>query len=234
MHSNTKGDDNHPSPIPLPQGEGVRGRVGERFRVKKGGQREPDDDMQIVLSVRKGNIDDFEKLVGKYQKMMFNIAYRMVGSNEDASEVVQDAFLSAYRNLSTFRGMSRFSTWLCSIVINLSKNRMQQMRTAQHHEQYSLDDPVETDNGPMSRDIASGEPSFAEELEKEDIRKRVQDCIGRLETEFREIIVLRDIQGFAYEEIRDMLKIPEGTVKSRLSRARDALKDCLKKVMGEL
>jgi len=193
-----------------------------------------EEDLGIIASVRNGDVDQFERLVVRYQKMLFNIAYRMTGSYEDAGEVVQDAFLSAYRNIHTFKGVSRFSTWLCSIVINLSKNRIQQMKTAQHHEQYSLDDPVETDNGPMARDIASGEPSIVEKLEKEDVRKRVQDCIGRLETEFREIIVLRDIQGFAYEEIRDMLKIPDGTVKSRLSRARDALKDCLKKVMGEL
>lgn len=202
--------------------------------MERRGQSGPDEDMGIVASVRKGDVDQFERLVVKYQKMAFNIAYRMTGSYEDAGDVVQDAFVSAYRNLHAFRGMSRFSTWLCSIVINRSKNRMQQMRTAQHHEQYSLDDPVETDNGPMSRDISSGETSVAEKLEKEDVRKRVQDCIGRLETEFREAIVLRDIQGFSYEEMAGMLGIAEGTVKSRLFRARDALKDCLKGVMGEL
>lgn len=193
-----------------------------------------DEDMGVVISVKKGNVEEFEKLVEKYQKKMLNIAYRMTGSYEDACEVAQDAFLSAYRNLPAFKGMSRFSTWLYSIVVNLSKNRIQQMKTAHQHEAYSLDDPMETDDGPIAREVASGEPSVVETLENEEIRKRVQDCIGRLETEFREVIVLRDIQGFAYDEIHDMLKIPEGTVKSRLSRAREALKDCLKKVLGEL
>jgi RNA polymerase sigma-70 factor (ECF subfamily) len=194
----------------------------------------PDEDISIVISVREGRVDEFERLVEKYQKRMLNIAYRMTGSYEDASEVVQDAFLSAYRNLSGFKGMSRFSTWLCTIVINLSRNRIQQMKAAQQHEKYSIDDPVETAEASLARDLASGEPSVVEKLEREEIRKRVQDCIGRLETEFREVIVLRDIQGFSYEEMAGMLKIAAGTVKSRLFRARDALKNCLQKVLGEL
>lgn len=202
--------------------------------MKRREQSGPDEDMGIVFSVRNGSVEEFEKLVEKYQKRMLNIAYRMTGSYEDACEVVQDAFISAYRNLPAFKGMSRFSTWLYSIVINLSKNRIQQMKTAHQHEQYSLDDPVDADDGPMVREVASGEASIVEKLEKEEARKRVQDCIGRLEKEFREVIVLRDIQGFAYEEMAGMLDIAEGTVKSRLSRAREALKDCLKKVMGEL
>lgn len=193
-----------------------------------------DEDHDIVSLCKAGDIDAFKTLVEKYQKKMLNIAYRMTGSYEDACEVVQDAFLSGYRNLGSFKGASRFSTWLCSIVINLSRNRILQMKTAHQHEQYSLDDPVETDEGPINREVASGEPSVVEKLEREEVRKKVQDCIGGLEDEFREVIVLRDIQGFSYEEMRGILKIAEGTVKSRLFRARDALKDCLKKVLGEL
>ncbi len=201
------------------------------------GRREqsgPDEDIGIIALVRKGDVDAFEKLVRKYQKMLFNIAYRMTDNYEEAGEVVQDTFLSAYRNLHAFKGMSRFSTWLCSIVINLSKNRLLQVKAARQHEAYSLDDPVEADDGTIARDVASGEPSVVDTLEKEEIRRKVQNCIGGLESEFREVIVLRDIQGFSYDEVSDILKIPEGTVKSRLFRARDALKDCLKKVVGEM
>jgi RNA polymerase sigma-70 factor (ECF subfamily) len=197
-------------------------------------QRGLDEDTDIVLSVRKGHVDEFEKLVQKHQKMAFNIAYRITGSYEDACEVVQDAFLSGYRNLDGFRGTSRFSTWLCSIVINLSKNRITKMKTENRHEQYSLDDPAETDDGRVGREVSSGEPSVLNKLEREEVIKRVQDCIGGLEHEFREVIVLRDIQGFSYDEVAEILNIAEGTVKSRLFRAREAVRDCLKKVMGEL
>lgn len=193
-----------------------------------------DEDTDIVVSVRKGNVDEFEKLVQKYQKMAFNVAYRIIGSDEDACEVVQDAFLSGYRNLAGFKGTSKFSTWLCSIVINLSKNRIFKMNAENRHEQYSLDDPAETDEGPIGREVSSAEPSVLDKLEREEVRKRVQDCISGLEREFREVIVLRDIQGFSYDEVAGMLDIAEGTVKSRLFRARDAVRDCLRKVTGEL
>ncbi|MGD0886565.1 MAG: sigma-70 family RNA polymerase sigma factor [Thermodesulfovibrionales bacterium] len=196
-------------------------------------QRGVDEDRDIVVSVRKGNIDEFEKLVQKYQKLAFNIAYRIVGSYEDACEVVQDAFLSGYRNLDGFKGISKFSTWLCSIVINLSKNRILKMKAENRHEQYSLDDPVETNEGPTGREFSSGEPSVLEKMERKEVRDRLQDCLKELEHEFREVIVLRDIQGFSYGEVAGILNIAEGTVKSRLFRARDAVRDCLKKVMGE-
>ena len=190
--------------------------------------------MDIVLSVRKGNVDEFERLVQKYEKMALNVAYRMIGSYEDACEVVQDAFLSGYRNLDSFRGTSKFSTWLCSIIINLSKNKILKMKTENQHELYSLDDPVETEDGPIKREIASGELPVINKLERKEMQRKVQDCISGLENEFREVIVLRDIQGFSYGEMAEMLKVAEGTVKSRLFRARDAVKDCLKKVIGEL
>lgn len=196
-------------------------------------QSGPDEDMDIVLSVRKGNIDEYEKLVVKYQKKMLNVAYRMIGSFEDACEVVQDAFLSGYRNLDSFRGTSKFSTWLCSIIINLSKNRILKMKTESRHEQYSLDDPVETEDGLIRREVAHNGPSVVDTLEKDELKRKVQDCIKRLEHESREVIVLKDMQGFSYGEIAGMLKIAEGTVKSRLFRARDAIKGCLKKVMAE-
>jgi RNA polymerase sigma-70 factor (ECF subfamily) len=172
--------------------------------------------------------------VEKYQKKMLNIAYRMVGSYEDACEVVQDAFVSGYKGLKGFEGKSRFSTWLYAIVVNLSRNRLKQLKTMSYHEGLSMNDPVLTDEGSLSVEIASGDPSVDKRLEQKELQRKVQDCVRALDEEYREVVVLRDINGFSYGEIHDMLKIPEGTVKSRLSRAREALKDCLKKVLGEL
>ena len=193
-----------------------------------------DQDTDIVVSVKKGNIDEFEKIVHKYQKMAFNIAYRIIGSYEDACEVVQDAFLSGYRNLDSFKGTAKFSTWLCSIVINLSKNRILKMKAESRHEQYSLDDPAETNEGAIGREVPSSEPSALDNLGRKEVKERVQECIRGLEREFREVLVLRDIQGFSYDEVAVILNIAEGTVKSRLFRARDRVRDCLKKVTGEL
>jgi len=193
-----------------------------------------DDDHAFVSQCQKGDTDAFGVLVERHQKRMFNVAYRMTGDYEEASEIVQDAFLSAYRNIKKFRGEAKFSTWLTGIVINHAKNRLKTMRTRAIHEGPSIDDPVETEDGRIAYEPPGHETPIIELLEKKEVQTMVQDCINTLDAEHREVLVLRDIQEFSYEEIRDILKIPEGTVKSRLFRARDALKDRLKKVFGDL
>jgi RNA polymerase sigma-70 factor (ECF subfamily) len=193
-----------------------------------------DEDSRLVVLCKKSDLKAFESLVRKHEKNMLNIAYRMIGNYEEACEVVQDAFISAYKSIKNFEEKSKFSTWLCAIVINLSKNRIKQLRSQLYHERFSIDDPVPTGESYIKVELASNEPSVIERLEIRETQQRVQACINSLEDELREAIILRDIQGFSYDEISDILKIPEGTVKSRLSRARDALKNCLKKVIGDI
>lgn len=193
----------------------------------------PDEDNDLVLLCKRGDLDAFESLVIKHQKKMLNIAFRIVNNHEDACEIVQDAFFSAYKGINTFEMRSGFSTWLCAIVINASRNRLQQMKSAIRHEQFSLDDPLPTDSGSLRHELASDCPSAVEELQSRQMQLLIQRCIDKLESEFKEVLILRDIQGFSYEEIHDMLKIAEGTVKSRLSRARAYMKNCLQNVLGE-
>ncbi len=197
-------------------------------------QKTTDEDSELVSFCKKGDVDAFEVLVKKHQRRMLNIAYRMIGNYEEACEIVQDAFVSAYRNLKGFKGKSKFSTWLYTIVMNLSKNRLKQLKTQLHREKFSMDNPILTNDGQIKVEPASSEPSALEKLEKRDVQQKVQECINSLDDEFREVLILRDIQGFSYGEISDLLKAPEGTVKSRLFRAREAIKDCLKNVIGDL
>jgi RNA polymerase sigma-70 factor (ECF subfamily) len=187
----------------------------------------PDD--ELVSRCKRGDLDAFETLVIKHQKKMFNIAFRMVNNYEDACEIVQDAFFSAYKGIQSFEKRSSFSTWLCTIVMNTSRNRLQQIRTKLSHEQFSLDDPLSTESGSVRFELASDCPSAEEQLEKKEMQERVQLCIEALETEFKEVLILRDIQGFSYDEISDMLSIAQGTVKSRLFRAREYIRKCLLK-----
>ena len=200
----------------------------------KGKERTADEDAEIVSLCKKGDVDVFEVLVRKHQKRSLNIAYRMVANYEEACEVVQDAFVSAYRNIKNFEGRARFSTWLYTIVVNLSRNRLKQLNIRGHLEGPSFDDPVSGDDSVIKIEPASGEPSVLERLERRDLQKRVQECINSLDGESKEVVILRDIQGFSYDEISDILKIAEGTVKSRLFRAREELKNRLKKMVGEL
>ena len=193
-----------------------------------------DDDAGLVSSAQKGDLRAFENLVIKHQKRMLNIAFRIVGDYDDACEVVQDAFVAAYKNIGTFRGQAKFTTWLTAIIMNLSRNRLKQMKSRQGHEAFSLDDPIQTDDGQMTVDTPSKELSVLDRMEKRDVRTRVQDCIKALDPDFREVLVLRDMQEFSYKEIGEMLNVRDGTVKSRLFRAREMVKECLKKSMGEL
>lgn len=198
------------------------------------GPIESDEDKELISRSQKGDLDAFELLVKRHQRKIFNIAFRMMGDREEAANLVQEAFLSAHRGLIRFKGESRFSTWLYAILMNLSRNRLHQLRVLRSTESFSMDDPLPCQGGEIKVDIPSGDPTGLEILERKEIQEKVQECISTLDGLFREVLVLRDIQGFAYEEICDMLHLPEGTVKSRLFRARESLKECLKRFRGDL
>lgn len=192
-----------------------------------------DEDATLVASWRQGEIASFEALVRRHQKRMFNIAYRITGDYEDACEVVQDAFIAAYRGIGSFRGASRFVTWLTSITVNTARNRLQQLRTKRHNESFSLD-VLEGEDCPLPHGSWSAAPSDLERLERLELYEKLHGCIGTLAAEYRETIVLRDLQDFSYDEMCAILSVRPGTVKSRLFRAREMVKDCLKRAVGEL
>ena len=189
---------------------------------------------ELIARVRAGEPAAERELYDAHVERVYRLAYRLAGDDDLARDITQDAFIRAFERLHEFRGDARFTTWLTTITLNLSKNRLKQVRSRQSHEAYSLNDPVQTDDGTITIDPPSKEPSVLDRMETRDIRTRVQDCIKALDTDFREVLVLRDMQEFSYEEIGHMLKVREGTVKSRLFRARDMVKDCLKRFMGEL
>jgi RNA polymerase sigma-70 factor (ECF subfamily) len=194
----------------------------------------PDDDRENVALCKRGDTDAFEVLVRKHQKQMLNIAYRIVGNYEEACEVVQDAFLSAYRNMRNFEERSRFSTWLCTIVMNLSRNRLRKLHGTEAAVTVTRERHECGEGSLAVREPVSREPSALERIERKEMQETVQRCISAIPPELREVLVLRDIQGFSYGEIGGMLRLAEGTVKSRLFRARDSLRDCLKRVLGDL
>jgi RNA polymerase sigma-70 factor, ECF subfamily len=193
-----------------------------------------DEDLEFVLLCRNGDVDAFEKLVEKYQKTMLNIAYRMTNDYEDACDIVQEAFLSAFKSIKQFRGEARFSTWLTGILINHTKNRLKQVKNRSRNEGISINDTVETDYGSYNIEVQSPETPIVEQLIQKEVKVQVQKCISLLDETSREVVILRDMQGFSYEEIGNILQLPEGTVKSRIFRARDTLRNCLKKVLGDL
>ncbi|WAC08536.1 MAG: sigma-70 family RNA polymerase sigma factor [Thermodesulfobacteriota bacterium] len=192
-----------------------------------------DDDVTFISRCQKGDTEAFGVLVERYQKKMFNIAFRMTGDYEAAGEVVQEAFLSAFRAIKTFRGEATFATWLTTIVLNHAKNSLKKTRVISHYEPISLDQAADPHNETPRFDPPADSMSAMERLEKKDIQEVVQEAINSLDTEFREILILKDIQEVSYEEITAILKIPDGTVKSRIFRAREALRERLKRKLGD-
>jgi RNA polymerase sigma-70 factor, ECF subfamily len=201
--------------------------------IDGGTPADADDDFEFVLACQKGDAEAFAVLVERHQKKMLNIAFRMTGDYDEACDIAQEAFVSAYKSIRKFKGDAKFSTWLYRIVVNYSKNRLKQLRGKNRREGVFIDDPGETGAKEVLESLIN-DCNPGTQMEKRERETQVQKCVTSLDDEHREVLVLRDIQGFSYEEIGEILKIPDGTVKSRLSRARNALKDCLSKIIGDL
>jgi len=184
------------------------------------------DENLLIQKSQVGDIKSFEILVEAYQKKAFNIAYRMLGNLEDANDVTQEALVKVYKYLPKFKGDSKFSTWLYSIVTNTSIDYMRKNRKA---DVVYLD---KKEDDKMKKEIPDNTNSPEQLLEKNEIKRVIHDSINKLSREHRTVIILRDIQGFSYEEIANILNCSVGTVKSRISRARGNLKSILSQNMA--
>jgi RNA polymerase sigma-70 factor (ECF subfamily) len=147
-----------------------------------------------------------------------------MGNHEDANDLAQEAFLRAFQSIGNFRGEASFLTWMCRIVTNLCRDELRKKYRTQIE---SLDEEITLGEGEVKKQVASSEPGPAELYEKKELQEKIQELINTLSPEFRLALVLRDIQGFTYEEIAEQLECSLGTVKSRINRARKYLKDKL-------
>jgi len=177
----------------------------------------PQED-EIIRRVRSGDTDAFGSLVDEYQKNVYNLALRMTGSPEDAQDMSQEAFIKAYNSLSSFRGDSKFSVWVYRIVSNVC---LDFLRSRGKNQPMSLN--VELDDGETELDIPDLRSLPEDELERALTRQAVRDGLEALPADQRQILLLREIEGFSYEEICRILDLEEGTVKSRIFRARKNL-----------
>jgi RNA polymerase sigma-70 factor (ECF subfamily) len=179
----------------------------------------------LLEKAKNGDVEAFESLVESYQKKAFNIAYRMIGNYDDASDLTQEAFIRIYKSISNFKEQSSLSTWIYRIITNVC---LDELRRRKNRNIVSIDEGIKLDDSEVKRQIESGAPTPEEMAERNEMKKVVAEAIKTLSDEHRTVILLRDIQGFSYEEIARIVECPEGTVKSRINRARQALKDILK------
>jgi len=182
------------------------------------------DELALIESARGGNLESFNALVLAYQDSAFNAALRIVGDDELAADASQEAFLSAFRSLRTFRGGS-FRAWLMRTVTNACYD---ELRRRKRRPTTALE--PETGNGDemdSPRWLADPSMSPEQKAEADELQHAIQHCLDALPTDFRAAVVFADVQGLDYREVATAIGAPLGTVKSRLARARVRLRECL-------
>ena len=178
-----------------------------------------EQEAQIVRRVLQGDVNAFERLVTEYEKAVYAIAQRMTGNPEDAADMTQETFIKAYNSLQSFRGDSKFSVWLYRIASNVC---LDFLRSRSRKPTVSLS--VEDDEGEEGQlDIADESQSPELLMERGLTRDAVRRGLDTLPPDYRQILLLREIQGLSYDEIASALEIEVGTVKSRIFRARKRL-----------
>jgi RNA polymerase sigma-70 factor (ECF subfamily) len=190
------------------------------------------DEAELLRLAQRGDLEAFNSVVLAHQTRAFNVALRVLGDGEAAADATQEAFLSAYRNLRSYRGGS-FRAWLLRIVTNACYD---ELRRRKRRPSTSLEDlGPESDDGEPEVDawLASKTDGPERLSERSELVHAIQDCLDRLPDEFRIVAVLADVQGYDYDEVSSAIGKPLGTVKSRLARARARLRDCLQR-HGEL
>jgi RNA polymerase sigma-70 factor (ECF subfamily) len=184
---------------------------------------------EVIEDCKAGDRKAFEKIVLFYQKRVFNYAYRMLGNMEEAGEMAQEVFIAVFESIRELREEAKFDAWLKQIILNHCRNRWKYLKRRQYFNTESIDDPIETEEGEVTKPLY--DPSDTPDIlyEKKLSQEWIQKGLLRLKDDQRELIVLRDLQGFSYEEMGRLLGFPEGTIKSKLHRARMNLKDILEK-----
>jgi RNA polymerase sigma-70 factor (ECF subfamily) len=182
------------------------------------------DEIALIEAARRGDLDSFNRLVLAYQDMLYNQAYRMMGESEAAEDATQDAFISAFRNLRSYRGGS-FKAWLLRIVTNACYDELRRRKRRPTTPLEPLDDQDEEIESPRWITDPGGTPEEASE--RHELARAIQRCLDGLPPEFRLVVILVDINGMDYLEAAEVVRTPLGTIKSRLARARTRLRDCL-------
>lgn len=189
----------------------------------------PGIEREVIESCKAGDEKAFAEIVLHSQKRVFNIAYRMLGNLEEAKDLAQEVFISVFDSIKDLREDVKFDAWLTQITLNHCRNRWKYLKRRQYFNSDSLDDPVETEDGDMPRAVCDPSDNPETLYEKKMIQQLIQGGLQKLKEGQRELLVLRDLQGFSYEEMSELLGLPEGTVKSKLHRARVDLKRVLER-----
>lgn len=184
------------------------------------------DELMLVRAAKNGDMGAFEELVKRYDRNVFRIAQHITQNREDAEDVVQDAFLKAYGNLSQFQEQSKFYTWLVRIAVN---EALMKLRRRRPERTVSLDEDVKTEDDSIPREVADWSPNPEQQYKQAELKQILTKTINGLPPSFRTVFVLRDVEGLSTEETAEALNLSIPAVKSRLLRARLQLRERLSK-----
>jgi RNA polymerase sigma-70 factor (ECF subfamily) len=187
----------------------------------------------LLRRLRERDERAFREMMETYQDRVFNLLYRMIGTREEAEDLAQEVFVTVFKSIDQFRGEAKFSTWLYRVAANHCKNRIKYLARRHDRDTSALDDVTEREavaqgGAPIGAGHIEGPDRVLEGVERDQL---VQRAIADLDEDHRLVVVLRDVEELSYEEICSITGLPEGTVKSRLHRARLALKEKLAKYM---
>ncbi len=187
-------------------------------------------DELLVARAQRGDAAAFGLLVQRYQDPLFNGICRMIRQREDAEDLAQEAFVKAFSGIAAFRGQSSFYTWLYSIAFNTVISHRRKTGSLKHLNPVPLYETFGDDSRGYEVEDDTERPDAA--MERRELHGRLEQAVAALEDDHRAVIVMRDIEGFDYQEIAEVLGCPAGTVKSRLHRARQALREQLKDLLA--
>jgi RNA polymerase sigma-70 factor (ECF subfamily) len=204
--------------------------MGTRPLTQQSQSVQRQEEQILVDRCRRGDRDSFARLMRLHEKQIYNYTYRMLGSEEEAEDLTQDIFIAAFRGMKGFRGEAKFSTWLYRIASNQTRNRIKYLSRRNFFVKKTRADELEKNTPPRGpENLADNAPSPEQWTISKDLAALVQDCLSQLPPDARQILILRDVQGFSYVELSEMLSLNPGTVKSRLHRARTDLQERLAK-----
>ncbi len=180
------------------------------------------DEKELIRQAKSGNLKAYEEIIGLYEKKVFSTIYYMVKNDNEVEDIAQEVFIKIYKNLGNFKEESSLYTWIYRITVNVCIDELKKRKKVVY-----LDEKIDTKDGEVELQLSDDSKSPTDIAEDNDLKDKLEKCIKKLPESQRMMIILRDIKGFTYMEIAEIMKMNLGTVKSKINRARASLKELL-------
>jgi RNA polymerase sigma-70 factor (ECF subfamily) len=220
--------------MPLPPLGGPVYRGGDLFPGRDLLDHDEKSEQRFIERLAAHDERAFNELVQAYEQRVYRLVLRMVGRRDEAEDMAQEVFVQVFKAIGTFRGESKLGTWIYRIAVNLCKNRIKYLSRRHSSDEDELEPLAERTALDERKSGAVGETSRPDQaVEGYQIEEIVHECMAGIDPDFREVLVLRDVEDLSYEELCEVTGLPDGTVKSRLHRARAMLKAAVEQRLGE-